>query len=516
MKKILLFCSLFSAFHLFAQPSLTNVEVTLGTGNTMTITYDLAYPSNDLAKVTFRATERGGLIFGFDTSNATGDVGEGIASGMGRQIEWDYSAYAPIPDFRLMLVAELAPSVDIQALVEQVDSTRMSGDLTFLEGIRHRTAGAEHLQETKDFIELQFAEGGLEIAKQQFDFNGYQAENIIGRKIGTEEEGEVYIIDGHYDSVAGSPGADDNASGTAGMLEAMRILAPFGFKKTIRFIGFDLEEAGLVGSIEYVQNGIAQQENIAGVLNFEMIGYFTEVPNSQEVPLGFNLLFPAAQAKLEANQFRGDFVNVIGNGAASSLTDAYETAIENYVPQLNFISLEAPASWQTLTPDLGRSDHAPFWVAGVPALMLSDGANFRNPNYHGAGDTKDLVDFTFMHDVVQAAVATIAEVAGIQNAATWWTDTEFTTAVDEVAGCSFSISPNPAKDFLRLQWAGCQVGNFNIELLDINGRVIKNYLNRNGQNGQAQMVDVRGLEKGIYFIKVSDGEGQWARKVLVD
>ena len=517
MKNTLLLLLIFLASLAFGQPypNIENVTVELKSGNIITITYDLLYPTNDLAEVTFRATEKGGLLFDFNTDNATGQVGNGLSSGTGLQIEWDFSAYDTVPEFRLMLVARLDQTIDIQTLVDQVDSVRLSEDLTFLEGIRHRNGGAAHLQEVRDYMQSEFLNAELETEVLDIPFGNYTGKNMVGRKIGTSDEAMVYILDGHYDSVNGSPGADDNASAVAGMLEALRILSPYSFKKSIRFIGFDLEEAGLVGSARYVSNDIDPLESIEGVLNFEMIGYYTEEPNSQETPVGFSILFPEAYAALEANEFRGDFINLVGNGASADLMAAYEAAAVTFVPDLNIISMEAPSNWQIVATDLGRSDHAPFWIAGDPAIMVTDGANFRNPHYHTAQDTKDKLNFTFMRQVVQAAVATLAEAAEIQMADTWWTDTDFITSTTAIDGCAFNISPNPASNLLRLEWPSCQLGRLEIELLDIQGRIIRKQ--QHFQQGMPYIsLNVRGLEQGVYFLKVKNENGQWVEKVIVD
>ena len=518
MKNFLFMFGFLLSFPLVSQnmpPVISNVLVEKGMDDILTITYDLEDAENDLCVITFKAANKGSQLFGFNTDNATGDLGADQSPGQGKQIIWDFSAYSGTANFRLMLVAEDGQVIDIQSIVDQVDSARIEEDLSFLEGVRHWISGAAHLSEVKDFIAFQFMENDLEVSLQEWDHGNYVAANIIGRKIGINQEEEVYILDGHFDSVNTSPGADDNASAVAGMLEAMRILSPYSFNKTIRFIGFDLEEAGLLGSIQYVQNGISTGESIEGVLNFEMIGYYSEVPNSQETPAGFSLLFPEAFAALEANEFRGDFINIIGNNIGMGLAGAFEQAIEEYVPSLNFITLEAPANWQLLVPDLGRSDHAPFWVAGLPALMLTDGANFRNPYYHTPQDTKDKINFTFMHQVVQASIATLAEAAGIQHAATWWTDTDFATPVTQLEECDFRISPNPTRDFVRLQWPNCQPGKLNIEVFDVQGHLVREYFKHQNQGGQTHWIDVRNLEKGIYYIRLQNQSSQLTRKVIV-
>lgn len=500
-----------------ALPVISNVQIDLGANDVLTLTFDLEDAENDECAITFRAGEKGGLTLAYDTQSTAGDVGAGIMPGVGKSIEWDYSGLGiSDSDFRLMLVADDGQTVDIQAIVDAVDSTELSGNLSFIEGIRHRTAGLPHLEETQDFIRLQFMDKGLETTEQTWASGSYTARNIIGRQIGTAEEATTYILDGHYDTVSDAPGADDNGSAVAGMIEALRILSPYSFKKSVRYIGFDLEEAGLVGSLRYVDEGIENGESIAGVLNFEMIGFYSEEPNSQTTPNGFGLLFPDAVAALEANDYRGDFVNVVGDQNSLDLIAAYETAAETYVPDLSIIPLDAPTGWAVLTPDLGRSDHAAFWLENIPALMLTDGANFRNPYYHSPEDTADKLNYTFMRHVTQAAVATLAELAEIQHATTWWTDTEFFTPTIEVSPCEFTISPNPVDNILRVEWAACQPGDFELQLIDLQGRTVRQHTRLASQSLDKQIVDVRDLEAGIYFVQLKSENGQWVERVIVE
>lgn len=519
MKFSAFFCCLLSISPLLAQnkiPVLSNVQWSVGPGSLLTLDYDLEDPDDPSVSVQFRATEKGGSIFDYDTGNAVGDVGSSVVPGNGKQIQWDFSAYtAQGMDFRLMLVADDGHPVDIQALVDQADSVRMKNDMSFLEGIRHRNTGLAHLQDTRDYIRSVFEEYQLETYLQEFPYGSYQAANIIGRKIGVTEENQVYILDGHFDSVSNSPGADDNASAVTGVLEALRLIAPYSFEKSIRFIGFDLEESGLVGSIRYVQDGIWPGENIQGVFNYEMIGYYSEIPNSQSTPAGFSLLFPDVYAELQANAFKGNFINAIGLESSLPMMNSFENAAATYVTDLYILPIKAPATWQVLTPDLGRSDHAPFWSAGIPAIMLTDGAEFRNPNYHTPNDQSDVLNFTFMRQIVQASVATIAELAGIRHASTWWSDVQLSTPVKETGPCHFSIFPNPADDLVRIAWPSCKTGTIYIELLDITGTRIRAGLYQAGQVANRQLWDVHSLEPGVYFVKITYKNTQWVEKLLI-
>ncbi len=499
-------------------PVISNVEINLipdGPQKFLILSYDLEDAENDSIEISFRAGEQNGVLFNFDTENATGDVGPGILPGQGKQIIWDYSAYAHSAwGFRLQLVANDFQPVNLPYILSQVDSSRIYGDLVFLEGIRHRASGLAHLQETKSFIQAHFEENGLETYLQSFPYLGYTADNIIGRTAGTESEETVYILGAHFDTWVSAPGADDNASGVAGMLEAVRILSDYGFKKSIRFIGFDLEEQELNGSLKYVQNGIQQGESVLGMIDFEMIGYYTEVPNTQTMPAGFNLLFPQAYAQLTADEFRGNFITNVGGGISSGLAAAYEQAAQQYVPALKVLTLQP----SILIPDLARSDHASFWSKNIPAIMLTDGANFRNPHYHTEGDTLGTLNLTFMYKTIQAAIATLAELAEIQHVGIWQDNiANIFSSSTETTACEWLVSPNPAERFLEIKWKDCQSGEVSLAFVDTNGRVLRqSTISPAGQQSHSFTFDLAGLEQGIYFLLLRGKDGiSGAQKIVL-
>ncbi len=517
-KSILPFFLLFGNF-LLAQnqpPVLSNIQVQLGADNhSFLLNFDIADAESDPVTVSLRAGTFGSSQLDYATDNASGDIGSGIAPGTGKQIIWDFSAYSAtaMNDFRLMLVADDEQPIDIQSLVDLVDSTRLIEDLTFIEGVRHKTAGATHLQETKDFINFQFLDRGLETYKQLFTFGNYNAENIIGKNPGTGTTGETYILGGHFDTRSNSPGADDNGSAVAGMLEAMRILSQYPSKKTIKFIGFDLEEDGLLGSARYVSNGILNGEIVAGMIDFEMIGYYSEVPNSQSFPPGFSQLFPVAYNDVASQEFKGNFITNVGKtGASGTLMNSFKTASQTYVPALRTVNVETVANWQQLTPDLGRSDHAPFWIANRPAIMLTDGADFRNPNYHTAGDTVGTLNFTFMSNVVKGAVATLAELAEVQHADSWWVDTDFFTSTHEVLECKVKISPNPTHDRLLVDWSGCSAPIQQLTLFDGSSHTILTVKT----GGNKADLKLGKLAAGVYFLKMESSSGSKLEKIIIE
>lgn len=494
-------------------PVLSNVQVSVS-GTLLTLTYDLADADNDPVTISFRAGAAASASLSFDTGNAAGDLGPGISPGTGKQVQWDYSAWASsLPAIRLMLVADDLQPVDIQAMVDQADSTRLLGDLLQLQGVRHRTAGPAHLADTKNLIMSNFENHGLEVWEQAFPYGTYTGTNLLGQQAGMAAEDSTILVGAHFDSVSGSPGADDNASGVAGTLEVLRLLSPYSFEKNVRFVGFDLEEVGLKGSQRYVQEGLHPDETIAGYLNLEMIGYYREAPFSQQLPAGFNLLYPDLYNELVAEQFKGDFAINIGEAVKSvPLMNAFENAAATYVPELKVKSLAAPAAWQTLTPDLGRSDHAPFWVAGWPALMISDAADMRNPLYHTPADTAGTLNYTFMMNIAKATAATIATLAGVRHADTWCEVVELPTATGENApACQVQLSPNPASNSLRLDWSECPAAGSPLffSLTDMQGRQILRK-----QLPAAERSLLVGLERvapGTYLARL----GNWQQQVLV-
>jgi Zn-dependent M28 family amino/carboxypeptidase len=366
------------------------------------------------------------------------------------------------------------------------------------------------LQETKDFITGQYTDRGLETFTQDFSYGNYTGQNIIGRYPGTGTTGDTYIVGGHFDTVADAPGADDNGSAVAGVLEAMRVLSQYPTKHTIKFINFDLEEVGLVGSNRYVSNGITNGENVAGMIDFEMIGYYTEVPNTQTFPFGFNLLFPDAYNEVGSQQNKGNFITNVGRmGNSSPLMQQYKASAAAYVPALRVVNVESPVAFPS---DLGRSDHAPFWIAGKPAIMLTDGAEFRNPNYHSPGDTISTINFTFMTNVVKGTVVTLAELAEVQHADTWWMDTDFFTSTTEAFDCGVKISPNPAHGRILVEWTGCDANIQRLTLSNATGQSVLTVM----PTGSQHELSVEKLPAGTYFLKMENATGTKTKQVVIE
>lgn len=514
---LLIFCATITIAQNQA-PVIANVNVNdpWGTGQII-VTYDLTDAENDDVDVKLLLSNDGGQTYIASAGSITGDVGYPITPGTNKQITWDFDTVTNVYSYSLRLVADDRQVPNIQDLVDMVDSVKLRSDLEIVAGVRHYQTGTVHLEAIKDTIENRFIAAGLDTRRHEFTRAGYLGHNIIGKKEGLGEEAETFIIDAHFDSVDDAPGADDNGSGVVGVLEALRILAPYNFTKTINFIGFDFEESvgvtgGTYGSRLYVQDELQDWENINGVINFEMIGYYSNDTGSQILPFGFDILFPNEYAELQADSFRGNFIVNVGDTESEEFELAYDSLSAMYVPDLKVTSLTLPNNG-IFAADFRRSDHAHFWDIDVPAVMLTDGANFRNTNYHTPGDSIGTLNFTFMSNIVKGAVATLATLAGIQNST--YVDTEIIpNAIPESnLNCGIEVYPIPVNGTLVVNTGDCFKGALNLKVLDINGKLMK----EKASNQQTQFeVDFEALPKGIYFLVLEDGTSRAVKRVIAE
>ena len=230
----------------------------------------------------------------------------------------------------------------------------------------------------------------------------HEFENVVAELPGAPGA-PVIELGAHYDTVTGSPGADDNASGVAGVLEAARALAGSRPEKTVRFLFFALEEHGKHGSRSHVERIRERGEELEGTIVFEMIGYASREPGSQRTPVRIPLLLSPPRT--------GDFIAVIGNIPSGRIGNRFESAARRYVPELDYFSANRLGG---LFRDSRRSDHEAYWDAGYRAIMLTDTANFRNPSYHQPSDTPETLDYDFLRRVTMATAATLLEWAGVR------------------------------------------------------------------------------------------------------
>jgi Zn-dependent M28 family amino/carboxypeptidase len=233
--------------------------------------------------------------------------------------------------------------------------------------------------------------------------------NIIVERRGSATPDEVVVVGAHYDTVRASPGADDNATGVAAVIELARVYRDVEPKRTVRFVLFANEEAGsfglsdeTMGSYKYAEALKRREESVVMMFALEMLGYYTDEPGSQNYPSGIDVLYPDRE-----------FSNT-GNFVAFVTKMSLQTEIEridSVFAEASQVPSEHLAGPESL-PAISRSDHSSFWRHGFPGVMVTDTANFRNPNYHRASDTADTIDFDTFTEVVEGLVPVIEEWSG--------------------------------------------------------------------------------------------------------
>lgn len=242
--------------------------------------------------------------------------------------------------------------------------------------------------------------------------------NVVAIKEGSSSDAVVVVA--HHDTVPGSGGADDNGSGVAALIELARLLASVRLPRTVVLAAVDHEESGLLGSEQLVRELVASRR-VIGAFVLEMLGYRDQALGSQRLPSGLGVLYPRLSRRLRARGLRGDFIAVIHRRSSRWLAAAFTDSLRELagpaaaVPVLEpgDVPVVGPALARTvpLVRDFARSDHVSFWLAGLPAVQLTDTANFRNPHYHRPSDRPDTLDYDWLADVVTATALAVERVA---------------------------------------------------------------------------------------------------------
>ena len=231
------------------------------------------------------------------------------------------------------------------------------------------------------------------VTAHQFSHLGRTHQNLVLDLPGQTDRGLV-LVGAHYDAVPGSPGADDNGSALAVLLELARAFSTTPARRPIRLIAFDLEESDRAGSRAYAEDLRRRGESLALMISLEMLGYRDPRPGSQRYPTGLRYFYPGT----------GDFIGLIGNLRALPhlwrLTgEVRKTVACEFLP--------VPFKGR-IVPDTRRSDHASFWDLGYPAIMVTDTANMRNPHYHRPSDRIETLDLDFLTAVCRGLTSGLA------------------------------------------------------------------------------------------------------------
>jgi len=248
----------------------------------------------------------------------------------------------------------------------------------------------ESLKEAEKYITGEFISFGYNVEFQEYKVEEKLVKNIIAKKLGSQDPEETIIIGAHYDTCF-NPGADDNASGLAGLLELARYFSGKKTKQTIQFVAFVNEEPPFfktedMGSRVYAEAAKAQNNKIRAVIILESIGYYSSVFNSQRYPPLLGFFYPN----------RGNFIAVVGNLHSRNLARDITTGFR----KSSWLSINT-AVLPNFISGVDFSDHWSFWKEGYPAVMLTDTAFLRNPHYHKQSDTWEKLDYSYMAELVK-------------------------------------------------------------------------------------------------------------------
>jgi Zn-dependent M28 family amino/carboxypeptidase len=305
-----------------------------------------------------------------------------------------YMIRMPGHSYRGPLPAMTAPQLALAA--------QLSAHVHAVAAEEHNTAHPQALNEVAGYIERQLAGMGYAVAVQAFPSGAQTVRNLEVEIKGLGKPDEIVVIGAHYDSAHGSPGANDNGSGTAIVLELARSFKNSRPQRTLRFVLFTNEEpphfsTATMGSRAYAGRARARGEHIAAMLSLETVGYYDDSAGSQKYPSVFKPFFPDT----------GNFIAFIGDLNSRDLVQR-SIATFRSVPSVPSEGV-ATFSW---IKGINWSDHMAFWENGYPALMITDTAIFRYPYYHSRLDTPDKLDYRRMAQLFSGVQAVITDLAG--------------------------------------------------------------------------------------------------------
>ncbi|MDA0836051.1 MAG: M28 family peptidase [Planctomycetota bacterium] len=270
-----------------------------------------------------------------------------------------------------------------------------------------RPADSPALERARAFVTATLEDSGWEVTPYSF-----AAEDDIGTPLNginliavhrshQLEKMPRICLGAHLDSVANSPGADDNASAVASLLEIARLLPgcwPDDSPFDVEFIVFDLEERGMLGGAAHAQLMATHNIPLVGMISLEMLGYCDHHPGSQNILPGLEGLYPTT----------GNFIGVVGNERSREFRQAFCDGLRE-IENLPVEWLDVPGNGESFPPSR-LSDHSPFWDRGYPALMVTDTSFLRNPHYHTPNDTAETLDFEFLEKVTLGCLKAIVQI----------------------------------------------------------------------------------------------------------
>jgi hypothetical protein len=314
-------------------------------------------------------------------------VAGGMSAWVGSMLRMPGFSYrgplAPLSEQQQRLAAEL--ETDVRVLAAEI-------------GERHYLRYAE-LQRAAAYIARRFREAGYQVERQRYEVGGQQFENLAVELAGSRVPGQLVVIGAHYDSVPGSPGANDNGSGVAALLAMASRLAAARPERTLRLVAFANEEmphfrTPAMGSWVYAERCRGRAEHIVAMLCLETLGYYSEKPGTQRYPPPLSLLYPA----------EGNFLAFVANTSSRPLLRQVVAAFRTHA-QFPSEGAALPA----IIPGVGWSDQWAFWRQGYPGVMVTDTAPYRYPFYHTSQDQPDRIDYPRLARVVEGLAQVVQE-----------------------------------------------------------------------------------------------------------
>jgi Zn-dependent M28 family amino/carboxypeptidase len=328
----------------------------------------------------------------------------------------------------------------LKSIQEAADPERIQQNVRALPAPRNRLHAPSAMHEADEFIMHSFQALDWKAERMAFSFDNVQGTldpanwvastrsilynhlegaNILATKQG-EESSDAVVVFAHHDTVRESPGANDNTASVAVLIEIADLLRTQRFRKSIVLAATDMEEIGFFGGQALVDK-LLLERRILGAINFETMAYTSSQPHTQNLPPGIDMLYPDQFNRIRRRGFRGEFTTLIYNGAAATLAAWIASALAEIEGEHAAILIRDPNDLpfigkllRRLIPgvrNFSRSDHVPFWEKGVPALMVTDTANFRYEHYHQPTDTPEKLDYQRLAAIAVATIYSIAQTA---------------------------------------------------------------------------------------------------------
>ncbi len=286
--------------------------------------------------------------------------------------------------------------IDVNSAIVSVESLRRHVENMLFD--RNPYEGYPGLEQAAQYIRREFLKVGLDVREDSFQWEGKSYKNIVAEKKGRSSSDKVFIVGAHYDTVPGSPGADDNASAVAVLLEIGRNIQSVSVEKTVRLIAFTLEEYGYIGSVHYVNGLKKEKEEILGMISLEMVGFTG--PRQDYPPYLDPKYYPMV----------GDFIAIVGNKRSQKLLERVCLSFKTNIPELPLEFLVVPGNGEKMD-EVRLSDHSIFWDEGFAALLVTDTSFLRNPNYHLPSDRIETLNFEFIQKVATGVFYSVVELA---------------------------------------------------------------------------------------------------------